>query len=71
MEKAVRALLDLLSHPSILERDELRVMISNVVIGLQSVIAYDKSKEPVRSMSPCPCGCSEEPAGKSRKVYDA
>jgi hypothetical protein len=56
MEKAVRTLLDLLSHPSVLERDELRVMISNMIIHLQSVIAYDKSKKPERPSSPCPCG---------------
>jgi hypothetical protein len=61
MEKATRALYDVLSETEVLENDELRVMVSNVIIQLNQIIASRKKiKKEERPSSPCPCGTCED-----------
>ncbi len=57
MEKAIRAMYDVLGESEVLENDELRVMVSNVIIQLNQIVALRKEKrKEERSSSPCPCG---------------
>jgi hypothetical protein len=55
MEKALKALYDVIALPEVLDNDELRIKISNVIMELQSIVA-SKVKKIERPSSPCPCG---------------
>lgn len=55
MERALKHLYDLFEDPRVLEDDDLRKRISDVIMRLQVIVA-SKVKVAERPSSPCPCG---------------
>ena len=49
-------LMEALAEPEVLDNDDLRKKLSEVIIGLNTIIAMRKKKRIERASSPCPCG---------------
>jgi hypothetical protein len=49
-------LMEALSEPEVLDNDDLRKKLSEVIIGLNTIIALRKKNRVERPSSPCPCG---------------
>lgn len=55
MEKALKLLYDVIAEPEVLDNNELRIKLSDVIMRLQTIVA-SKVKVVERPTSPCPCG---------------
>jgi hypothetical protein len=56
MERTIKMLMEALAEPEVLDNNDLRENISEVIIGLNTIIAMRKKNIVERPSSPCPCG---------------
>ena len=56
MEQTIRALVETLAEPGVLENDRLREAISVVLQELHRIVEEKRRDRVERSSSPCPCG---------------